>query len=40
MGKDQLIVDSRGLEQRSLRKMEFPFTAGIARISEYTDRRF
>jgi AraC-like DNA-binding protein len=40
MGKDQLKVDSRGLEQRSLRKMEFPFTAGIARVSEYTDRRF
>ena len=40
MGKDQLKVDSRGLEQRSLRKKDFPFSAGVAQISKYTDRRF
>ena len=40
MGKDQLKVDSRGLEQRSLRKRDFPFSASTAQISKYTDRRF
>ncbi len=40
MGKDQLKVDSRGLEQRSLRNKDFPFAASGAQISNYADRRF
>jgi len=40
MEKHQLKVDSRGLEQRTLRNKEFPFSAGIVYISKYIDRRF
>ena len=40
MGNNQLKVDSRGLEQRSLRNKDFPFSSGTARISGYVDRRF